>query len=45
MTKESGLLIGSVIFAVLGLVAAVVFHIYVGMRSAPNHKSANQTYT
>ena len=44
MSKETGLLVGSLIFLFLGIIAMIVFHIYVGMRSTPNHKSANQTY-
>ena len=44
MSKESGLLIGSLIFLFLGVIAAVAFHIYVGMKSNPSHKSANQKY-
>jgi hypothetical protein len=42
MSKEQGLIIGSLIFLFLGVVAAVVFHIYVGMKSTPQTKSANR---
>lgn len=45
MTKETGLLIGSAIFLFLGIVAGAVFHIYVGMKSNPDVKGANQRYT
>lgn len=44
MSKESGLIIGSAIFLFLGIVAAIIFHIYVGMKSNPDVKSANQRY-
>lgn len=43
-TKTDGLIIGSVVFLFLGIVAAIGFHIYVGMRSPPSAKSANQKY-
>ena len=44
MSKESGLLIGTVVFVVLGVLAAVVFYIYIGMRSPQHHKAANRKY-
>lgn len=44
MSKESGLVIGTVIFAVLGVIAAVVFYIYIGMKSPQQAVSANRKY-
>lgn len=44
MSKEAGLIIGTIIFVCLGIVAAIAFHIYVGMRSPAANKSANQRY-
>jgi hypothetical protein len=44
MTKNTTILIGSIVFLFLGLVAAAVFWVYVGMQSLPNLKSANRTY-
>jgi hypothetical protein len=44
MSKEAGLIIGSVIFLVLGIIAAIAFHIYVGMKSPTATKAANQRY-
>jgi hypothetical protein len=44
MSKTDGLIIGSVIYLFLGIVAAIGFHIYVGMRSPSAAKSANQRY-
>jgi hypothetical protein len=44
MSKESGLIMGSFIFLFLGVVAAVVFYIYVGMKSPLQAKSANRQY-
>ena len=44
MSKEAGLIIGTIIFAVLGVVAGIAFHIYVGMRSPAANKRANQRY-
>ena len=43
-TKTDGLIIGSVVFLFLGIIATIGFHIYVGMRSPPAAKSANQKY-
>ena len=42
MGKETGLLIGTVIFAVLGVIAAIVFFWYVGRKSPEHAKSANR---
>ena len=44
MSKESGLIIGSIIFLVLGVVATIVFYVYVGMKSPPQAVSANRQY-
>jgi len=44
MSKEAGLIIGTIIFLCLGIVAAIAFHIYVGMKSPAATKSANQRY-
>jgi hypothetical protein len=44
MSKELGLLIGSAVFLFLGIIAGAVFHIYVGMKSNPEVKGANQRY-
>ena len=44
MSKESGLIIGSVIFAVLGVIAAIVFYIYIGMKSPQQAVAANRKY-
>ena len=45
MSKESGLIIGSVIFAVLGVIAAIVFYIYIGMKSPLQAVAANRKYS
>jgi hypothetical protein len=42
MSKESGLIVGSLIFLVLGIIAAVVFYIYIGTKSPHQHVSANR---
>lgn len=44
MSKESALWIGTLVFSMLGIAAAIVFWIYVGMRSPPAMKSANRKY-
>lgn len=44
MSKNTTILIGSIVFLFLGLIAAAVFWVYVGMQSLPNLKSANRTY-
>ena len=44
MSKESGLIVGSVVFLFLGVIAMIGFHIYVGMKSTPATKGANQKY-
>ena len=38
----NGLIIGSVIFLVLGILAGVAFYVYVGMKSPSSTKSANR---
>ena len=43
MSKNTTMLIGSLIFLFLGIIAAVVFWVYVGMQSIPALKSANRT--
>ena len=40
--KESGLLIGTAIFAVLGVVATIAFYVYVGAKSPMQHRAANR---
>ena len=42
MSKELGLIIGSIVFFVIGILAAIGFYIYVGMKSPTNTKSANR---
>jgi len=42
MSKESGLIVGSIIFLVLGVVATIVFYVYVDMKSPPQAVSANR---
>jgi hypothetical protein len=42
VNKEAGLIIGSAVFLFLGIIAAAVFHIYVGMKSKPEAKASNQ---
>ena len=44
MGKETGIIVGSVIFAVLGVIAAIVFFVYIGMKSPPQAVSANRKY-
>lgn len=44
MSKETGLLIGSVVFLILGIVAAVVFYVYIKMKSPPHAVAANRQY-
>ena len=44
MSKESGIIIGSIIFASLGIIAAIVFFVYIGMKSPPQAVSANRKY-
>jgi len=40
--KENGLLIGTIVFAVLGVIATIVFYVYVGAKSPQQHKAANR---
>ena len=40
--KETGLLIGTAIFAVLGVIATIVFYVYVGAKSPMQHRAANR---
>ena len=42
MGKEEGLIIGTIIFAVLGVIAGIVFYVYIGMKSPAPAKSANR---
>ena len=44
MSKETGIIVGSIIFAVLGVIAAIVFFVYIGMKSPPQAVSANRKY-
>lgn len=44
MSKETGLIVGSAIFLFLGIIAGAIFHVYVGMKSNPDVKGANQRY-
>ena len=44
MSKNTTLLVGSLIYLFLGIIAAAVFWVYVGMQSAPGLKSANRKY-
>ena len=44
MSKESGLIVGTVIFLALGAIAAVVFFILIGNKSPQQHVSANRKY-
>lgn len=44
MSKESGLIVGSIIFLVLGVVATIAFFVYVGMKSPPQAVAANRQY-
>lgn len=44
MSKESGLIVGSIIFLVLGVVATIAFFVYVGMKSPPQAVKANRQY-
>lgn len=44
MGKETGLIVGSVIFLVLGVIAAIVFYIYIGMKSPQQAVAANRKY-
>lgn len=44
MSKNTTLLVGSMIFLFLGIIAAIVFYVYVGMQSSPVLKGANRTY-
>lgn len=43
MSKEEGLVIGTIIFLFLGVAAALAFYVYVGMRSPIATKAANRT--
>ena len=45
MGKETGIIIGSIVFAALGIIAAIVFFIYIGMKSPPQAVSANRKYS
>lgn len=42
MSKESGLLVGTIIFIILGIVAALVFYNYIRMKSPPHAVEANR---
>lgn len=44
MSKTDGLLIGTIVFVILGIIAAVVFYIYIGMKSPTQAVSANRKY-
>ena len=44
MGKETGIIIGSIVFAALGVIAAIVFFVYIGMKSPPQAVSANRKY-
>jgi hypothetical protein len=44
MLKETGLLVGTVIFIILGIVAAIVFYSYIKMKSPPHQVAANRQY-
>ena len=44
MSKTDGLLIGTIVFAILGIIAAVIFYIYIGMKSPTQAVSANRKY-
>lgn len=43
MSKESALWVGSLVFLLLGVAAALVFWVYVGMKSPPALKGANRS--
>jgi len=45
MSKETGLIIGSIVFLILGIVAAVVFYVYIKMKSPPHAVAANRQYS
>ena len=42
MSKESGLLIGTLVFVILGVVAAIVFYSYIKMKSPAHAVAANR---
>lgn len=42
MSKESGLLVGTLIFIILGIVAAVIFYSYIKMKSPAHAVDANR---
>jgi hypothetical protein len=42
MSKESGLLVGTLVFIILGIVAALVFYNYIRMKSPPHAVDANR---
>ena len=44
MGKETGIIIGSIVFAALGVIAAIVFFVYIGMKSPPQAVSSNRKY-